>query len=251
MASARLLSDRAAAQLIQPRLGPGVCRRCFNLTHGFDRCYACARGEQRLAALVPISYSVAGEPLHRTLASYKRERVNDVVAARAAAEIAAILWRFLAGHERCVAAQAGVERFDLVTTVPSGDRERDERHPLRRIVGELVGPTRRRHQRALRRTRADVVARRFDAQRFEAVTGLSGEAVLLIDDTWTSGASAESAAAALLAAGAGSVGAVVIGRYLNPRWGENRSRLDALRGGYDYSACTVCVDSGAVGRAAA
>ncbi len=244
MATVRVLSDRAAAHLIQPRAGPGVCRRCFNLTRGFECCYACASGQERLAALVPISYSVAGEPLHRALAAYKREHNNQVVASRATAELAAILWRFLERHESCVAAAAGVERFEIVTTVPSGDRDRDEHHPLRRLAGDLVGPTRVRHRRLLRRTVTPVEPRRFDVRRFEAVATLDGQAVLLLDDTWTSGASAQSAAATLRTAGAGPIAAVVIGRHLNPSWHENRARIEALRDGFEFSVCALCAASG-------
>ena len=50
---------------------------------------------------------------------------------------------------------------------------------------------------------------------------VAGADVLLVDDTWVSGASAQSAAAALKAAGARRVALVVIGRHLDPadpRW---------------------------------
>ena len=63
--------------------------------------------------------------------------------------------------------------------------------------------------------------RAFDPSKFEPTGSSAGHAVLLIDDTWTTGASAESAAAALRRAGAGPIAAVVIGRYLNREWPEN------------------------------
>jgi len=53
-----------------------------------------------------------------------------------------VLWRSLRAHEHRLASHAGVERFALVTTVPSGNQARDVAHPLPRIVGELVGDTR-------------------------------------------------------------------------------------------------------------
>ena len=152
--------------MLSPRRGPDVCATCFNFTAGYDRCYACAHGRPVLDAMAPISYSVAREQLHHALASYKR--LDGDVARQLGAVLAAVLWRFLAEHERCVARAAGTRGFDLVTTVPSGDCDRDERHPLRWVVGELVGPTRDRHQRLLRRTRAEVRPRTFDEQRFEA-----------------------------------------------------------------------------------
>ncbi len=186
--------------MLGPRRGPDVCSTCLNFTAGYENCYACAYGRGVLDAVAPISYSVGHEQLHHALASYKR--LDGEVARRLGAILAAILWRFLAEHERCVAHAAGTSRFDLVTTVPSGDQARDEHHPLRWIVGELVGPTRERHVRLLRRTHAEVAPRTFSDTKFEATQPLANHnAILLIDDTWTTGASAQSAAAALKAAG--------------------------------------------------
>ena len=166
--------------LLSPRRGPDVCGTCFNFTAGYARCYACARGQPLLDALVPISYSVAREQLHHALASYKR--LDGDVARRLSAILAAILWRFLTKHERCLARAAGTRRFDLTTTVPSGDRHRDESHPLRRIVGELVGPTRDRHRRILRRSATEAPTRTFSPhssirRRAAATASAGGTAV--------------------------------------------------------------------------
>jgi hypothetical protein len=227
--------------MLGPRRGSDVCATCFNFTAGYERCYACAYGRIVLDAMTPISYSVAGEQFHHTLASYKR--LDGDVARRLGATLAAILWRFLAEHERCVAHAAGTDRFDLVTTVPSGDPSRDDRHPLRWIVGELVGATRDRHRRLLRRTDLETTPRLFDQDKFEATQRLDNDAVLLIDDTWTTGASAHSAAAALKAAGAGPVGAIVIGRHLNRDWHQNDRRLRGISQPFDWGKCGLCADA--------
>lgn len=225
--------------LLSPRHGPGVCPRCLNLTDAAGLCRACRAGEHHLAVVVPISYSVGGEWLHHLIASYKRDA--DPSVPDALATLARLCQQFLARHEACVAAAAAVPEFQLVTTVPSGDRRRDLHHPLRRVVGELVPSTGGRHERLLVRTPKPAVARAFDPSRYRATRELDGEAVLLIDDMWTSGASAQSAAAALLAAGAGTVAAVVLARHLNRGWHENDLRLRRLaRAGFDPSRCVVC-----------
>jgi predicted amidophosphoribosyltransferase len=225
--------------LLAPRRGPDVCGTCFNFTAGYARCWACAHNQPALDAVAPISYSVAREQLHHALASYKR--LDGDVARRLQAILAAILWRFLAAHEGCVAKAADTHRFDLVTTVPSGDRARDDGHPLRTIVGELVGPTRGRHRRLLRRAETDVPPRAFDANKFEATNQeLEGRSILLIDDTWTTGASAQSAAAALKAAGAGPIAAVVIGRHLNREWHQNDRRLRGIAQPFEWTHCALC-----------
>ncbi len=69
---------------------------------------------------------------------------------------------------------------------------------------------------------------------------LDGRSVLLIDDTWTTGANAQSAAAALKSAGAGRVAAVVIGRHLNREWHENDRRLRGITRPFDWSHCALC-----------
>jgi predicted amidophosphoribosyltransferase len=226
--------------LLAPRRGPDVCGTCFNFTAGYPRCWACAHGQPALDALAPISYSVAREQLHHMLASYKR--LNGDVARRLQTVLAAILWRFLQTHEACVANTAGTSRFDLVTTVPSGDPARDDRHPLRTIVGELVGPTRDRHRRLLRRSAAQIPDRTFSATKFEATINLDNQTILLIDDTWTTGASAQSAAAALKQAGAGRIAAVVIGRHLNREWHQNDRRLCGIAQPFEWAKCALCAD---------
>jgi hypothetical protein len=224
--------------MVSPRHGEGVCTACLNFTRGFQRCYSCARGELWLAAVVPISYSIGGEQLHRALMGYKRLGGN--VAMRLTAELAAVLWRFLAAHERCVATAAGVAAFELVTTVPSGERERDVAHPLRRMVGELIGVTRPRYRPLLCRSSLVVSPREIHSGKFEVLGALHGEPILLIDDTWTTGASARSAAAALKLGGSGPVAAVVIGRHINREWHDTDRRLRALGAPFDWSRCAVC-----------
>jgi predicted amidophosphoribosyltransferase len=225
--------------MVPPRRGPSVCRTCFNLTDGYTQCYACAHNESHIDVVAPISYSIAREQLHHALASYKR--LSGETARRLTAELAAVLWRHLDEHEGCIAQAANVENgFPVVTTVPSGDKDRDEHHPLRRIVGKLAAPTRDRYERLLIRTGSPTDPRSFDAHKFEAIKQLEGEPVLLIDDTWTTGTSAQSAAAALKQAGAGRVAAVVIGRHTNRAWHENDRRLRGITGPFDWTTCALC-----------
>jgi hypothetical protein len=221
-----------------PRPGPEVCDRCFNFTRGFDRCYACNHNQAWLGAIAPISYSVAHEQLHHALRLYKR--IGGTAGRRLTLELSSVLWRYLDAHERCVARAAGVDHFELITTVPSGEEARDESHPLRAIVGEIVAPTVGRHERLLRRSTTEVAPHDFESRKFEPVRALDGEPVLLIDDTWTTGASAQGAAAALRKAGSGPVAAIVIGRHLNREWHENDGRLRGITRPFDWERCVLC-----------
>lgn len=222
--------------LLNPRPGTGICRRCFTFVDsGYATCYPCRQMTPMLEAYVPVSYSIAHGQLHRALAGYKR--AGGRTARHLQLGLAAVLWRFLADHEACLAGAAGAPAFDLVTTVPSGDRQRDLVHPLPEIVGELVAPTRDRYERVLARSAKSIAERAFDREKCTVSRRLDDACVLLVDDTWTTGASAQSAAAALLDAGAAVVAAVTIGRHVNPEWGDTEERLRELSTSFDWNTC--------------
>jgi predicted phosphoribosyltransferase len=110
------------------------------------------------------------------------------------------------------------------------------------VVGRLVGLTRKRYAPLLVRSNAPLESRAFSAEKYRALSQLDGEAVLLIDDTWTTGANADSAACALRAAGAGPIAAVVIGRHVNRDWRDNDRRLKALPR-FDWATCPLCANA--------
>ena len=195
----------------------------------------------------PISYAPAGGALHRDLADYKRAAepaVPDLVNG-----LAGLLSSFLVDHEGCVMAAAGVERFDDVMAVPSGDLRRDGLHPLRRIVAELVPETRGRFRDGLRASGAPSIRHTFNPNRFVALSPVTGRHVLLIDDVWTTGATAQSAAAVLVAAGAASVSAIVIGRYVNGYWGGISERLERMLSCGWGDGCVLCQPTTPLARA--
>jgi predicted amidophosphoribosyltransferase len=232
------LALAAELDLVGPRGGPGVCGSCFNLTDGYDRCFACMRSEAWVDRMLPVSYSLSGRPLHRALAGYKR--MTGGPAQRLRLQLSLALDIFAAHHTGCLARSCGGESFAVVTSVPSGDPRR-HRHPLELVLGRLSLRLRERYEPLLRRTEVTVPARKFDGRKYEALRRLDGTRVLLLDDTWTSGASAQSAAAALKAAGAATVGCLVFGRHLKATWHGNERRLDALQPRFSWRFCALCV----------
>lgn len=226
-------------ELITPEPGPGVCPACFNFTLApSGRCRACAASEPHLSAMVPISYAVAGGALHRGLADYKR--AAEPAVPYLLREIARMLSGFLSEHERCVARAAGVEAFHSVIVVPSTHGHPEAVHPLRQIVADHVSETSGRHSDALAASGARCTPHTFDPRRFVGTRRLDGQAVLLIDDVWTTGATAQSAAAVLRRAGASRVAIVAIGRYVNGYWGGIAGRLAGLQQRAPTGTCALC-----------
>ena len=226
--------------------GSGICRICRTfIDPEYDTCYPCGFEPDNLAAVVPITYSENLGQVHTALRNYK-DGGSAAIRRNAAVRLAAILWRFLREHEACVARAAGVDGFDLVTIIPSSSPQRDEHSALRQLTG-WIEPIGSRMRRTLEPT-GKVEERGFDLDRFSSTTKLSGESVLLLDDTWTTGGHARSASHALLGAGATKVALAVIGRHINGDYepvkgsGESGSDLlDALPDDFDWTTCAVHV----------
>ncbi len=62
---------------------------------------------------------------------------------------------------------------------------------------------------------------------------------MILDDTWTSGAHAQSAALALSAAGASAVSIMVVGRWLDPDHRETAVFISSLTTDYDPYRCPI------------
>jgi hypothetical protein len=209
--------------------GRGVCAICWTAVDpGYRLCCPCriaqdAYGRRFADVVVPIALSVKRGQFAHELWHYKYD-ADATTRRRLGFRLAAVLWRFLGQHEVHVAEALGVAQFGIVTTV-RGTRQRDDEHPLVRIVWTLVGQTRSRYQPLLALgPDASVEGRAVLADRYRATQALTDHpAVLLIDDTWTTGGRAQSAAIALRRAGAGKVATVVMGRHFDRSFGSGET----------------------------
>jgi len=230
------VTDRQVHYLINPAAARlGVCSVCWTFCTGHERCYRCEHDPRWTTAVAPISLSVHGGQLHDVLRGYKT--LGGQQGKLLQRDVIAMLWRFLRDHESCLAERCDVDTFPLVTTVPSGSKRRDVDHPLRTIVGEYVRPTASRYERLLTRSTAEVSERTVDPAKYDANRSINGQAVLLIDDTWTTGANVQSAAGALAGAGAGAIGVVVLGRHVRPDFADHADQLRRLPRRFSWSRC--------------
>jgi hypothetical protein len=194
---------------------------------GFARCYQCNLAASQAGALLadtvaPIGYAVRGGRLARDLRRYKSDGPE---AAEAGARLREMLAAFLRDHGRSVWRAAGMEAGPAaVAVVPSG-QGRPAEHPLLGVVRSCVDlPLVR-----LSIAPEAVPVRGVSLGWLRADGPVAGADVLVIDDTWVSGGSAQSAAATLRLAGARRVAIVVLGRHVNPADQCSARLLDAIR----------------------
>ena len=199
---------------------------------GFARCYQCDLAHGRFGGLladvvVPVAYAVKGGQLAADLWRYKSGLPG---AAEAGARLTAMLSGFLREHASRVWRSAGmISGPGLAAVVPSG-QGRLGAHPLLGIVASCVDlplvPLSVAHGAA---GRARGLGDSLAVDWLTAARSVAGADVLLVDDTWVSGGSAQSAAAALKTAGARRVALVVLGRHIDPADPRSAEFLRALR----------------------
>jgi hypothetical protein len=238
-AGARGAALRAPAPLVA-----GRCRTCFGPARpGRARCFQCGLHAECAPGLlasvvVPVAYAAKGGPHARSLWLYKSGQ-EGAGAARTALTV--LLLTFLREHGPCVwraagwaaRGESGPSGPTHLAVVPSS-RGRSGPHPLKVLVEPYL-----RLPWASLAARPDAAGdtRDLDPGRF-AAERLDGGRVLLLDDTWTTGASVQSANMALRQAGARAVAVVVLGRHLAQPWPDQAGlttaaftpRLCALHG---------------------
>jgi hypothetical protein len=191
-----------------------------------------------------VSMAPRTEQLARELFTYKNLNVRAEDRWRMTVGLAAVLWKWLGSHEACLTGQLWIDRFDVITSVPSTTGRPD--HPLRTVVAGVVSHTADRYEDLLVQRQSDLGQHVHAADRFRATRSLGGARVLVIDDTWTMGGNAQSSSAALKGAGAQTVAVVAIGRWFNPAyWAGNPEGESWLaehrKPGWDWQRC--CLDS--------
>jgi hypothetical protein len=186
--------------------------------------------------VAPVGYAVRGGQLALDLWRYKTDRADaDACGARLRESLAS----FLDGHAAAVWQAAGMAGGpSAVAVVPSG-QGRLGRHPLLDIalsclplplVPLAVNP------------RA-VHGRGITEDWLRAGPAAVGADIAVVDDTWVSGGSAQSAAVAVKRAGARRVAIIVLGRHVNPDDPLSAEWLSALGadgpGPAPYAGCRM------------
>jgi predicted amidophosphoribosyltransferase len=204
--------------------GPDVCGICCGALDGpSDVCRSCRQVERGLRRplhpVTPISLTTSDTGLYAALKQYKGQPTS--ISRRQQLRLADLLGTFFERHGRCVAPDG----YDAVVVVPSG-QVRAEHHPLASTlcllpeVGHAVVD-------ALRRGRATIERNTPARDAYRCRRELVEERrVLLVDDTYTTGAHLQSAAAALEDARTREVRLLVVGRHQSWGWEPARQLLE-------------------------
>lgn len=162
--------------------------------------------------MVPVALFALGDPLHLLLRGYKDARVGEA-RRHFTVGLTDHLGAFLATHGGCLAASGA---WDAVALVPSRRPSAGRaEHPLCRVVAGVPALARS-DTVALVAGRGRVDHLRPAPDGFVADPEARGRRILLVDDTWTTGATAASAVGALSAVGARVVAVLVAGRAVDP-----------------------------------
>lgn len=221
-----------------PASGPGVCAICSGPSAG-PRCPRCVSsfGTVSMAdvAVVPITLTDSRGAVAVALRTYK-DSIEPHARDLAARKIGWLIERFLARHEHCVAGAVGALQFDVVVPVPDG-APRAASQPLAWLLAETPWVAERVHMALQPATGVDIV-RGFDPGRFHAhAEAVRGRDVLVVEDLWSGGTTAMSAAMAVKLAGARTVAVLTVARMLADDPGAT-PELPA--GAFDPRACRCC-----------
>lgn len=209
-----------------PAAGQDVCRTCWRDTRGPRHCRRCQEhlvdAPHLLADIVvPIALAQETKQFAHELRLYKDGRPD--VRRRLQRQLAAVLAEFLHRHEGCLATAAKVPSFDLVTTVPSTKGR--SAHPLAHMLSRSIQQTGSRYVNALAPAADAPQDRTLRITRFTTAVPVAGRTVLLVDDTWTTGARMQSACARLKADGATRVAGLVLGRWFDAEYAPSKAYL--------------------------
>lgn len=234
--------------------GPGICPVCRGPGPTAGMCTTCATTEMNLGGdtcdhTLFLAYADGYNPdawsqSAHTMRSYKAERAPE----RCVEDVHMLTLASTWVHDNCIRAAESGGEWDVATYVPSRT-PRTGRHPVTGIalnVARIAADEDREGPRRIKRISLACgpvdVSRVAHVDRFAvpdaARSAVEGKRVLLVDDTWTTGTSLQSAAAALKSAGAASVTGLCVARWLSWRWEPDATLLRAVTiAPYDPFTC--------------
>jgi hypothetical protein len=222
------LEDRTDALL--PRLtsvppkNKGICRICHGPSGSMvpsnscksckDRIHSVSWPLQSVAPITTYWKDRAGGygPIYPHLRDYKQDGASNELQL----DVAALIVRFLRTHKGCLEQHFG--HWTSIVVPPSTSAKRaGTMHPLEARL-RATSLKSQFTDSCLTLGSKHVENREASDRRYMTTRNVSGEKILLIDDTWVTGSRVLSAASRLALSGATVVGCVVVGRQIDPTW---------------------------------
>lgn len=236
----RALTAGAGGYLRNAVRGSGLtCVVCTAPVDGFPRCWRCEQ-HRRIAGLadlvVPLVYAIGGTQSATLLRHYKDDPVRKV-RERHALVINWLLYLGISEHQRCIGVVTGMP-VSVRLAIPSM-AGRSGVHPFTVLAQRMNAVA---QSVELMPAPGAACDRAVSGAKFvlEPAVRLDGQHVLVIDDTWTTGSNAQSAALTLRGAGAERVSVMVVGRWLSVGYGNTaRFISEHLSNDFDPGICPV------------
>ena len=239
------VTDPLLAALVSvPPVGPGVCRFCHGAPgSGFAQCASCHRTTRQVSnpveTIVPISLYTIPSQLHTVLRNYK-DLDPGPTRDPLLLQVAGLIGRFLRDHRKCIVDTVGID-FDTIVAVPSSGG-RIGAHPLEVAIDRLAT------YRSMLANLLEPGSEKIDESRNAndlafRVRGIARDRrVLLVDDTFVTGARIQSAASALHQGGATVVAALAVGRVVrfDPDYPNSQALFEqASSTPFDFAQCCL------------
>lgn len=237
--------------------GVAVCDVCRGMTHvdggspslkRFSTCYQCS---QHLVIATPknlaqhcgfIAYALSDEQLAVGMRAYRNPQHPAAEDARGL--VASLLYTALRHHLDCLINLSG-SKPSVLCHVPS-TANRQGTHPLTQVIDKVAEkiPSLPPRQDILETAHITTAGSQRDLtrNRFFATLITQPDHVLVIDDTWTQGGHAQSAAWALHSAGVATVSVLCAARWLSASYssGEYLYATVRAKSGQRPFASTIC-----------
>lgn len=207
-----------------PRVGEGdVCPNCRSWRHArFPMCSNCMEIEHdlgRVYPVIPISIYRRQSFFRNWLKFYKEDGAQG--SSSYARNLTEVFDRFVRAQSAALLRRYG--RVDLVVPVPSSGRQAPS--PLSSLVTQVVWTHLGVPTQSIEYTSSAIGHRTANGAAFKVPSSLSGRRALIVDDVYTTGAHAQSAAYAVGESGAEVVAILVLARRVNPEFNEASQRV--------------------------
>lgn len=217
----------------------GTCTTPLDVERRFDRCWPCNQLHTTLGIadlVVPLTYGIEGEQSHWLIRHYKDD--HDAAARqRLSLVMNRLLFLGIVLHQVCIEECVG-QVISLRLAVPSLSGRKGP-HPFVEMTNRMQATP---SHPVLMPASGSTSDRVFSAAQFVLTpeVDLTGQHVLVLDDTWTKGSRTQSAALALRRYGAKYVSVMIVSRYLRPGYGNNADFIKSrLLRDYDPHICPV------------